>query len=194
MEVDGAQRFIEETAIIPTFEPEEDLARFIQVRADLDDLAAPHIDPLSLKPLFPQLQTLHERWWTNHAATQDALTQQENSLEAFRVSLTHIAPEFLFEQLTLLSKQKEALELRFKERHKRLVQERESLRREIREHTLDTLNRLWTRLGLPEDLIPNLSLEAAAIRGAKRTQLANAPRSAPRPQEHEGVSEAEIKA
>ena len=41
MEVDGPQRFIEETAIIPTYEPEEDLARFIQVRIDLDDLASP---------------------------------------------------------------------------------------------------------------------------------------------------------
>ena len=169
MEVDGPQRFIEETAIIPAFEPEEYLARFIQVRVDLYDLASPHIDSLTLSPLFPHLTTLHERWWTNHATLQDVENQHANSMESFRVSLTEIAPEFLFEQLTLLSQQKESLEERFKERIRRLKQEKVTLRAEVRQHTLDTLSSLWRQLGLPPDLIPNLSLEAAAHRGAHRS-------------------------
>ena len=190
MEVDGPQRFIEETAIIPTYEPEEDLARFIQVRIDLDDLASPHIDALTLKPLFPKLKNLHERWWSNHAITQETQNQQSSSLESFRLSLSNIAPEFLFEQLTLLSQQKESLELRFQDRMKRLVRERAMIREEVRQHTKETLLSLWQELGLPEDLIPNLSLEAAANRGAKRTALANAPRTKPQallvpPQAHE---------
>ena len=181
MEVDGPQRFIEETAIIPTMEPEEDLARFVQVRVDLDDLASPHIDALTLKPLFPKLSILHERWWSNQAMSQEAETQQSSSLESFRLSLSNIAPEFLFEQLTLLSKQKESLEIRFQERIKRLKREREMIRDEVRQHTRETLISLWSELGLPEDLIPNLSLEAAAHRGAKRSTLAKAPRNQPIP-------------
>ena len=181
MEVDGPQRFIEETAIIPTYEPEEDLARFVQVRIDLDDLASPHIDALTLKPLFPKLKSLHERWWSNHALMQETQNQQSSSLESFRLSLSNIAPEFLFEQLTLLSQQKESLELRFQDRVKRLVREREMIREEVRQHTKETLLSLWQELGLPEDLIPNLSLEAAANRGAKRTALASIPRAQANP-------------
>ena len=93
--------------------------------------------------------------------------------------MSNIAPEFLFEQLTLLSQQKESLELRFQDRMKRLVREREMIREEVRQHTKETLLSLWQELGLPEDLIPNLSLEAAANRGAKRTALAKAPRTQP---------------
>ena len=169
MEVDGPQRFIEETAIIPAFEPEEYLARFVQVRADLYDLASPHIDALTLSPLFPHLQVLHERWWTNHATLQDVQSKHASSMESFRVSLTEIAPEFLFEQLTLLSQQKETLEKRYQERIRRLERERVTLRAEVRQHALDTLTRLWNELGLPPDLIPNISIEAAAHRGAHRS-------------------------
>lgn len=145
------QRFLEQTPILPSEEPERALSRFLSAERGRD------IGSGFLAPLFPGLTELHAKWWSNHALTQETLAQQEASLETFRHSLTEISPAFLFEQLTILSKQKETLEQRYREALISLERERLILKKEVLAHAEQVLTRLWMDLGLSPDLLPKWS-------------------------------------
>jgi serine/threonine protein kinase len=113
------------------------------------------VDQSTITPLFPDIFYLYRRYWNNDSHREQFKQTFESALETFRQKLTQVSPDFLFEQLSILSRQKEALEKRFQVQLAECQSKEEMILKEIQSIAWQALKKSWLQLRLPPELMPS---------------------------------------
>ncbi len=112
------------------------------------------IDPSTIIPLFPDIYHLYRRYWNNDNHREQFKKSFEDALENFRLKLSQVSPDFLFEQLSILSRQKETLEKRFQAQLAECQSKEDMILKEIQTVAWQSLKKSWIQLRLPSELMP----------------------------------------